>query len=68
YQLIGGLSRREQQLIALKYGAEQTNRKIAHILDMSESNVGTSLQRIIHKLRARWNGVWLRADRKEETS
>jgi RNA polymerase sigma-70 factor (ECF subfamily) len=45
---------RHQELIALKYGADLTNRAIAHITGLSESNVGTLLHRIIHKLRSEW--------------
>lgn len=54
YQLLIQLPTREQDLIALKYGAELTNRAIATILEMSESNVGTSLHRTILKLRNQW--------------
>lgn len=42
---------REQELIALKYGAELNNRQIAAITGLSESNVGTLLHRIITRLR-----------------
>lgn len=45
---------RDQELIALKYGAGLTNRAIAETLSLSESNVGTLLHRLIHKLRAAW--------------
>jgi RNA polymerase sigma-70 factor (ECF subfamily) len=54
HHLIQQLSPRERDIIALKYGAEQNNRQIAMILDLSESNIGTSLQRIIQKLRGMW--------------
>lgn len=53
--LIQQLNEHERELIALKYGAELNNREIAGHLGMSESNVGTTLSRIVSKLRARWN-------------
>ena len=49
-----GLRPRERELIALKYGASLTNRAIADVIGLSESNVGTTLSRIVHLLRARW--------------
>ena len=55
--LMEGLSARERELIALKYGAGLTNRAIAQMTDLSESNVGTLLYRLVHHLRARWDGV-----------
>lgn len=55
YTLLQTLSRREQEIIALKYGAGMNNRAIARVLDLSESNVGTILHRIIHKLRVEWD-------------
>lgn len=45
------LSDREKELIALKYGAELTNREISRMLGMSESNVGTILYRVVGKIR-----------------
>jgi RNA polymerase sigma-70 factor (ECF subfamily) len=45
---------RERELIALKYGAGLTNRGIARLLSMTESNVGTILHRTIQRLRADW--------------
>lgn len=52
--LVKDLSTRERELIALKYGAEMTNRAIAELTGLSESNVGTILYRVITKLRAEW--------------
>jgi len=49
-----GLPERHQELIALKYGATLNNRLIAEITGLSESNVGTTLQRIVEKLRSQW--------------
>lgn len=45
---------REQELLALKFGAELTNREIARVTGLSESNVGTILSRVILKMRAEW--------------
>ena len=47
------LPAREQDLIAFKYGAGLTNREIAQVVSMSESNVGSVLHRIVNKVRAR---------------
>ncbi|MBZ0282044.1 MAG: sigma-70 family RNA polymerase sigma factor [Anaerolineae bacterium] len=52
--LLEGLSERERELVALKYGAELTNRAIAELSGLSESNVGTILHRVVHKLRDQW--------------
>jgi len=53
--LLAGLAERERELLALKYGAGATNRDIATITGLGESNVGTILHRTIFALRARWN-------------
>jgi RNA polymerase sigma-70 factor (ECF subfamily) len=53
--LLGALPSREQELIALKYGAQLTNREIARQTRLSESNVGTILHRTVSSLRARWH-------------
>ncbi|MBK8022808.1 MAG: sigma-70 family RNA polymerase sigma factor [Chloroflexi bacterium] len=53
--LLERLTPRERELIALKYGAELTNRAIAEVTGLSESNVGTTLHRIIQKLRQQWD-------------
>lgn len=45
---------RERELIALKYGSELTNREIARLTGISESNVGTILSRVVKKLRTAW--------------
>lgn len=52
--LLATLPERERELLALKYGAELTNRSIAQITGLSESNVGSILHRTIHSLRERW--------------
>src|SRR5262249_38179382 len=53
-QLTAHLSDRARELIALKYGAALNNRMIARITGLSESNVGTVLQRTVEKLRSQW--------------
>lgn len=50
------LPERKQELIALKFGARLTNRRIAQIMDLSESNVGTLLYRTVRKLRDQLKG------------
>ena len=52
--LLEGLPAREQELVALKYGAEATNRAIAELTGLSESNVGTILHRVVQTLRRDW--------------
>jgi RNA polymerase sigma-70 factor (ECF subfamily) len=52
--LISALPERERELLALKYGAGATNRAIADVTGISESNVGTILHRTVQTLRARW--------------
>lgn len=52
--LTAHLSEREQELIALKYGAELDNRQIAKLTRLSESNVGTILHRAVQTLRRQW--------------
>ncbi len=42
-RLTARLSEREQELIALKYGAALNNREIARLTGLSESNVGTAV-------------------------
>jgi RNA polymerase sigma-70 factor, ECF subfamily len=48
------LSEREQELIALKYGAALDNRQISRLMRLSESNVGTILHRAVQTLRRLW--------------
>ena len=52
--LLSALPERRRTLIALKFGAGLTNRQIAALGGMSESNVGTTLQRTIIWLREHW--------------
>lgn len=52
--MVSSLKERERDLVALKYGAELTNREIAELTGLSESNVGTILHRVVSRLRERW--------------
>ena len=52
--LASSLSDRERDLLAMKYGAALTNRAIAQLSGLTESNVGTILSRVVKKLRERW--------------
>lgn len=54
-RLLARRSDRERELLALKYGAECTNREIAGMTGLSESNVGTILHRAVQALRAEWD-------------
>jgi len=46
------LTERERDILALKFGAELTNRRIAGLTGLSESNVGVILYRAVRRLRA----------------
>lgn len=52
--LLAALPARERELVALKYGADLTNREIARLTGLSETNVGTLLHRTVLKLRHAW--------------
>ena len=54
-RLLARRPERERELLALKYGAEFTNREIARLTGLSESNVGTILHRAVEALRADWD-------------
>lgn len=54
-RLLAALPARERDLLALKYGARLTNRAIAGLTGLSESNVGTILNRTVVKLREEWS-------------
>jgi RNA polymerase sigma factor (sigma-70 family) len=47
----------ERELIALKFFAGLSNREIAAVLDLSESNAGTKLHRAVTKLREACDGA-----------
>jgi RNA polymerase sigma-70 factor (ECF subfamily) len=51
-EALGTLDDRERDLIALKFSALVTNREIASLTGMTESNVGVILFRALRKLRA----------------
>lgn len=53
---ISQLSKAEQEIISLKFGAEMTNRQIAKALSLSESNVGIIIYRAVRKLRDGFRG------------
>jgi RNA polymerase sigma-70 factor (ECF subfamily) len=53
--LVAELSPRERELLALKYGAGASNRAIASLTGLGESNVGTILHRTVSRLRERWH-------------
>ena len=53
-RLVADLPAREREIVALKYGAALTNREIARITGLRESNVGTLLHRTVQRLRAAW--------------
>ncbi len=52
-ELVKQLPSREQEIIALKFDAELTNREIAHVLSTSEVNVRVTIFRALRKLRDR---------------
>ena len=52
-ELVKQLPKREQEIIALKFDAELTNREIANILSTSEVNVRVTIFRALRKLRDR---------------
>ena len=52
--LLASLTNQERELLALKYGSGLTNRTIAQITGLSESNVGTLLHRTVVSLRKQW--------------
>jgi RNA polymerase sigma-70 factor (ECF subfamily) len=51
HAILSQLPARERELIAFKYGAGLNNREIARLTRLSESNVGTILNRTVEKLR-----------------
>jgi RNA polymerase sigma-70 factor, ECF subfamily len=54
-RLLERRTERERELLALKYGAEFTNRDIARLTGLSESNVGTILHRVVQSIRGEWD-------------
>ncbi len=56
YECLSMLKPNERELISLKFSGEMTNREIARITGLSESNVGTILCRAVRKLRDEFTG------------
>lgn len=56
-KLLAILPEREQELVALKYGADLNNRQIATLTGLTESNVGSILHRVVSKLRNQWEAL-----------
>lgn len=52
--LLAQLEDRDRELVALRFGAGLTNRAIARLTGLTESNVGVILHRTLNKLRAGW--------------
>ncbi len=52
--LLTALPERERDLLSLKYGGGLTNREIARVTGLSESNIGTIVHRAIGTLREQW--------------
>ncbi len=50
-QYIARLGERDRELIALRYGAELSQRRIGELLNMSEGNVAVALGRALRRLR-----------------
>ncbi len=48
------LPEREQEILSLKFGADLNNREIAVVMELSESNVGTILNRVLQRLHEQW--------------
>ena len=55
--LVKQLPKREQEIIALKFDAELTNREIASVLNTSEVNVRVTIFRALRKLRERMQNL-----------
>jgi RNA polymerase sigma-70 factor (ECF subfamily) len=53
--LLHRLPERDQEIVAMKYGANLSNREIARLLKLSESNVGTLASRLVARLRSEWD-------------
>jgi RNA polymerase sigma factor (sigma-70 family) len=54
---IAKLPQDEQEIVRLKFTMEMTNRDIAKVVGLSESNVGVKLYRIVRKLRNSFEGL-----------
>lgn len=54
-RLLAALPERDRELVSLKYGAGLTNRAIARLSRLTETNVGSILHRAVQKMRAGWD-------------
>jgi RNA polymerase sigma-70 factor (ECF subfamily) len=54
-RMLEDLTDRERELVSLKYGAGFSNREIARLTRLTETNVGSILHRAVKALRARWD-------------
>jgi RNA polymerase sigma-70 factor, ECF subfamily len=52
--LLARLADRDRELVALRYGAGLTNRAIAGLTGLTETNVGVILHRALQRLRDQW--------------
>lgn len=52
--LLSQLADRDRELVALRYGAGLTNRAIARLTGLSESNVGVILHHTVQTLKTKW--------------
>jgi RNA polymerase sigma-70 factor, ECF subfamily len=59
---IRALADEQQELVALKFGAGLTNRRIGELLGKSESAVGSALHRVMQKLRKQWEDENVRVE------
>ena len=60
--LTASMTERDRELIALKYGAGISNREIARLTGLGESNVGTILHRLVQALRSAWSATGRSSD------
>jgi RNA polymerase sigma-70 factor (ECF subfamily) len=54
--LLAQLEERDRELVALRFGAGLTNRAIAGLTGLTESNVGVILHRTLNQLCVEWEG------------
>jgi RNA polymerase sigma factor (sigma-70 family) len=57
HKCLAGLASNEREIITLKFSSQMTNRQIARVMGLSDSNVGVILYRAIRRLRDDF-GVW----------
>jgi RNA polymerase sigma-70 factor (ECF subfamily) len=54
---LSALAAQDREIIALRFGAQMTNRAIAALLNMAEANVAQRLRRALRKMRAAMGGT-----------